>query len=75
MALIKCPSCKNDVSDMAKTCPSCGYELKHEEQIINTCPDCNTVLSGNESKCPKCGCEDYDMLNGYEFEISEILAK
>lgn len=56
MALIKCPNCNNDVSDMAKACPSCGYELKQEAKAINTCPDCNTILSGDESKCPKCGC-------------------
>lgn len=27
MALIKCPECGNEVSDKAKTCPHCGYEL------------------------------------------------
>lgn len=28
MALIKCPECKNNISDQADTCPKCGYELK-----------------------------------------------
>lgn len=28
MALIKCPECDNKVSDMAYSCPKCGYELK-----------------------------------------------
>jgi len=27
MALINCPECKNQVSDSAKTCPHCGFEL------------------------------------------------
>lgn len=27
MALIKCPECKNNISDQADTCPKCGYEL------------------------------------------------
>ena len=27
MALIKCPECGQDVSDKAKICPHCGYEL------------------------------------------------
>jgi ribosomal protein L37E len=26
MALIKCPECKKEISDKAKSCPSCGYE-------------------------------------------------
>ena len=68
MALVKCPNCNNDVSDMAKDCPSCGYELKQEAKAINTCPDCNTVLSGNELKCPKCGCP----LKTSEEEIQKV---
>ena len=28
MALVKCPECKQDVSDTAETCPHCGYRLK-----------------------------------------------
>lgn len=28
MALIKCPECKNQVSDAAEICPHCGYALK-----------------------------------------------
>ncbi len=27
MALIKCPECKNNISDQADICPKCGYEL------------------------------------------------
>ena len=27
MALTKCPECGHSVSDQAKTCPSCGYNL------------------------------------------------
>ncbi len=27
MALIKCPECKNNISDKAEKCPKCGYEL------------------------------------------------
>jgi len=27
MALIKCPECKNKISEHAKTCPSCGYTI------------------------------------------------
>lgn len=27
MALIKCPECKNNISDQADVCPKCGYEI------------------------------------------------
>ncbi|MFR2774884.1 MAG: zinc ribbon domain-containing protein [Anaerostipes sp.] len=28
MALIKCPECKNQISDTASTCPNCGYQMR-----------------------------------------------
>ena len=28
MALIKCPECRKDISNIAVTCPHCGYKLK-----------------------------------------------
>lgn len=28
MTLIKCPECNEIVSDMVKTCPHCGYNIK-----------------------------------------------
>lgn len=36
MALIKCPECKNNISDQAETCPKCGYELKKQKTTNNT---------------------------------------
>lgn len=32
MALIKCPECNNDVSDLTKTCIHCGFPLKVKEK-------------------------------------------
>ncbi len=32
MALIKCPECKNDISDQALVCPKCGYDLNNKEE-------------------------------------------
>lgn len=29
----------------------------------------------NHEKCPECGCDEYDIINGYEFEITNIKAK
>ena len=34
MALIKCPNCNNEVSDMADKCPKCGYVLKTQKPSI-----------------------------------------
>ena len=31
MSLIKCPECKQEVSDSAVTCPHCGYQLRNEQ--------------------------------------------
>lgn len=28
LALIKCPECKKQVSDMSPSCPSCGHPIK-----------------------------------------------
>ncbi len=39
MALITCPECKKEISDKAKACPSCGYELQAVGKQL--CPDCN----------------------------------
>ena len=30
MALINCPECNREISDTAKQCPSCGYEIQKE---------------------------------------------
>lgn len=42
MALIKCPECKNEISDKAENCPKCGYpilsEICSKEEIINFSP-------------------------------------
>ena len=33
MALIKCSECGKDISDRAKKCPGCGYQLKKEKML------------------------------------------
>lgn len=30
MALIKCPECGKEISDVAVKCPNCGYPIKAE---------------------------------------------
>jgi len=36
MPLIKCPDCKNDLSDKASFCPKCGLQIFTETNKINT---------------------------------------
>ncbi len=37
MAIVICPECgKKDVSDSAKTCPNCGYDIKSYCDKIRT---------------------------------------
>ena len=31
MALIQCPECKSSVSDLAASCPKCGYPFRRTE--------------------------------------------
>lgn len=31
MALVKCPECGNEISDKAKSCPTCGYLIKRND--------------------------------------------
>ena len=45
MALIKCPECKNNVSDKAESCPKCGYELNKKSK--------NKSNSTNDKMNPK----------------------
>ena len=34
MSLINCPECNKEISDKAKCCPNCGYELPKPEPIF-----------------------------------------
>lgn len=54
MAMIQCPNCGESVSDKAKSCVHCGYELHLEEKKY--CPECGQELEDNVTVCFKCGC-------------------
>ncbi|MBQ2953765.1 MAG: zinc ribbon domain-containing protein [Clostridia bacterium] len=51
MALITCPECGKQISDRAKACPHCGFDLNAPK-----CPDCGTYLPEGAAACPSCGC-------------------
>lgn len=54
MAMIQCPNCGETISDKAKTCVHCGYELQPLEK--EHCTECGQELEANATVCPKCGC-------------------
>ena len=58
MALVNCSNCGKEVSDKAKICPSCGYQLNNDVIIEEThviCTDCGLKIPYNLDTCPKCG--------------------
>lgn len=64
MALIECPNCGKEISDKAKDCIHCGYNLEeHYDEIISNnlfpiaiCPECKIAITKKSSQCPNCGC-------------------
>lgn len=51
MAIIKCPECGRQVSEMAPTCPGCGVEIAGK---VTKCPDCGNVYFKAMPVCPAC---------------------
>ena len=51
MAIIKCPECGHQVSDHAKTCPSCGVDIAGN---IVRCPECGELTFAYQEVCPNC---------------------
>lgn len=60
MALVTCPSCGNSISDKAKVCPNCNYQITEDVSMENfdpkICEDCGAELSADDTVCSKCGC-------------------
>lgn len=51
MALIKCSSCGQMISDKAKNCPKCGTPV----EIPLKCEECGESVSPHSVSCPNCG--------------------
>ena len=51
MAIIKCPECGHQVSDHARTCPSCGIDIAGN---IVRCPECGELAFAFQEMCPNC---------------------
>lgn len=51
MAIIKCPECGHQISDMAAACPNCGVTIKGN---IQRCPYCGNIYLKGQPLCPAC---------------------
>ena len=72
-----CPNCNHAVSDTAKFCVKCGFNIKkHEEELQQEhfCPECGTKFSGGDF-CPECGTKfsDGEFRPESSTNISELL--
>lgn len=59
MALIQCPNCGKSVSDKAKACPGCGYQLIADDAAeagTIVCEECGSTIPEGCDTCPNCGC-------------------
>jgi len=54
---MKCPQCKNEISEEVNFCPTCGMNLKYE--IPKFCPECGCKTEEDTRFCPKCGADLY----------------
>lgn len=66
MAIIKCPECGKEISDKAKRCVHCGYELVEEKPTKKFCCECGAENLINAKECVACG---------YPFEKEGVLKK
>lgn len=57
MALINCPNCNREISDKAKKCVGCGYQLLSDVCTEETicCPECGAVANSFAEICSNCG--------------------
>ena len=64
MALITCPECGQSISDKAKICVHCGFELNNTK----VCSECGSALESDDKFCKVCGCP-IEISNEKQLEI------
>lgn len=58
MALVKCPDCKRDVSDLATTCLGCGRPIAGVQSSAATRPEVSKEKTSNVVLCRLAGCKN-----------------
>lgn len=51
MALIRCPECGRQISETARSCPSCGYSFEEKK----FCKFCGARIPSDSVVCTRCG--------------------
>lgn len=75
MGLFNCPECNKEISDKAKMCPHCGYELPKQEPKFQGvyCPSClKTGIKTSILICPFCHTEFKDSIYGTHKEAYDF---
>lgn len=75
----QCPKCQANVSDSAKFCIKCGFNIKKYEEENSEksvfCPECGTSFSGGDF-CPECGyCVKNEVFDNNNGELFDLLTK
>lgn len=70
----QCPNCQANISDTAKFCVKCGFNIKKYKESQRTdesifCPECGTKFSGG-AFCPECGARADEELSLSETGLS-----
>lgn len=69
MAIIKCPECGQQVSELAANCPGCGCPINGN---IDHCPECGEIVLKTYAECPKCHCP-IQQIEKKKADISNLL--
>ena len=74
MALINCAECNNQISDKAKACPHCGYELSLNKPKFYGlyCPSCletSWIMDNDDGVCVFCKIKMKDSIYGTHDEV------
>lgn len=75
MTLIKCPNCNNNISDQAKKCPKCGFELrkKQKQEKIDKIKDkAKKDLNKSTNKLNEWKLAIKKLVSEYKYEIKTI---
>jgi len=74
MALVSCPNCGGAISDKAKKCVHCNYQLLEVSPL--KCAECGENLKEDATICPKCGCPtDNDLRSPQKVEVTSFKLK